>query len=609
MPSFTGTGASWFVVVPDTAAGTVVARRLGGRVLLAYESGRPCLAAGVTDSTRVVVGVGRVGLAVIGEVSVTARRLESHARQMTSVHDADGLADRIAGSFALVALADGVVRVQGTASGVRRVYHAEVETSCGRSRVVSDRAVLLARLTDAPVDIDAVATRMLPRLPAPLSRPMWTGVAAVDPGSAIHLGGQTARLRTWWAVPEAELPLAEGAASFAAALSDAVATRFTHDAVASDLSGGLDSTPLSFLADAAARHRAGSSLITFSQNSNTTQQQDAGYRAAALRHLSGTHVSAEFGELSAWFAGTATPLCGLDEPLPTIRSIARITDTARLLAQHGARVHLTGHGGDEITHLPLSYLHGLARGDRTTFRAHLRAARARKRWGRRACARALADRRDYGTWLADQAALLTGPMPAPNQPDFGWEMPLRLPAWATPAAVDTVARHLRTAADRANALSPVRAQHQTLSTLRANAASYGSLATVTARVGATMCVPYLDDHVITAALAVRLDERASTSVFKPLTVAAMRPHMPPQFLSRVTKDEFSDEFYHGLRAHRDQLADLAQDSLLVRTGLADEAAVARMCAATPVRAGGLDAIGLDVFIALENWLRAQRADP
>lgn len=181
---------------------------------------------------------------------------------------------------------------------------------------------------------------------------------------------------------------------------------------------------------------------------------------------------------------------------------------------------------------------------------------------------------DLSGGLADQAETLSAPL-SRFRPSFGWEQPLRMPDWTTEAATDAVRRQLVTCS--AELYSPLRAQHQSLSSVRSIAASVDGVRILTGRVGAPVHAPYLDDHVVAACLAVRLDQRAVPGAYKPLTRVAMRPVIPAECLERTTKGEFSADIYRGLRRHRDQLLTLLDGSLLVQRGLADAAALRRAC--------------------------------
>ncbi|GAA4640529.1 hypothetical protein GCM10023196_106420 [Actinoallomurus vinaceus] len=599
--------STWFVVLPDSAAGTGARRLLGGGTVLDYVSGRPCLVTASADGangTVVRAQVGVVRLAVIGDTPVTATLLENLAARIDCLEDADVVAARLPGSFHLIAVVGDRVRVQGTASGLRRIFFTRLGGGHGAAVVASDRASVLAALRGAPVDVEALAVRLLGLVPAPLSAPLWEGVSAVPPGSAAHIDPGGLRLRAWWTPPESQVSLGRGAPAFAAALEEAVNARVGPGmVVACDLSGGLDSTPLSFLADAAVRRRDGR-LVTFARAVGDPAHDDAAWAWRALRHLSGEHVRTRPGEPARWFADVATPVRGLDEPMFPLHPLACKTGTAALLAAHGARVHLTGHGGDELTVVPHCYLHDVARTRPSALWPRLRAGRARERWPLWSCLRALADRRTYSEWLADQVRQLTAPEPPMGHPDFGWEMPLRLPAWVSPAAVDAVARRLRVTARDARPYATERAQHQIISNVLRTAPTYAALRDLTGQVGAATHVPFLDDHVMSAALAVRLDHRVVPGVYKALTFAAMRPHVPPECLARTTKADFSADFYDGLRAHRDQVLALADGSLLVEYGLADPAALRDVCTGTPAETGRRS-LPLITFVAVENWLRAQ----
>ncbi|MFB4269985.1 asparagine synthase-related protein [Nonomuraea sp. GTA35] len=589
-----------FAVLPDSAAGEALTETLHGAVVLSYASGRPCLLA-ASPGEIVTAEVGHARLAVIGTCPVTAGRLRRTAARLGCLADTDAVAAALPGSFHLVAVVGGQVRVQGTASGMRRVYYART----GGAVVASGRAALLAALTGAAVDEQALAMRLLMMVPPALAEPLWEGVAMVPPGEAAHIDADGVRLRSWWRAPEPEVPLEEGAPVVRAALEEAVAARIGEGAVvASDLSGGLDSTPVSFLAAATAGQRS-AKLITLALAIDDPEHDDPRWAARARAHLPGEHEVARSGNLPRWFAGAAEVVPGLDEPTRWLRALARDLASSALLAGRGAAVRLTGHGGDEVTLLPACYLHDLARRHPAALWPHLREQRSRARWPLWASIRELADRRPYAAWLADQARTLSAPL-SRFRPDFGWEHPLRLPDWTSEAAKDAVRRQLVTCS--AEPYSPLRAQHLSLSSVRSIAASVDGAQIMTGRVGATVHAPFLDDHVVAACLAVRLDQRAAPGAYKPLTRAAMRPVMPAECLERTTKGEFSADIYQGLRRHRDQLLALLDGSLLVERGLADAAALRRACVRTPAE-GGPGVLALDVFIATENWLRALLAHP
>ncbi|MFI0484436.1 hypothetical protein [Actinomadura sp. 9N215] len=193
--------APWFVAMPDSAAGAATARmvrrRMGAASVVEHPSGRPWLI-GEWAPYRLATGRARHrALAVVGEHDVTADRLDRYAAALTGAGDLDGLDERIPGSVHLVASVAGVVRVQGTVSGLRRVYHCEV----GGVPVAGDNAGVLARLSDAPVNAARLAVCLLyPAIPLPSAwHTMWNGVDAVLPGHCLVLSaGGTVRQAPCW---------------------------------------------------------------------------------------------------------------------------------------------------------------------------------------------------------------------------------------------------------------------------------------------------------------------------------------------------------------------------------------------------------------------------
>ncbi|MEV4174698.1 asparagine synthase-related protein [Nonomuraea sp. NPDC049709] len=596
-------GSEWFAVLPDSAAAqdcaASLAARPGADVALRHASGRPCLIGAFTAGAPVCAVAGPVRVAVIGCCPVTAAGLERRAARLTGLGLADELVAGLPGSFHLVTAVDGEVRVRGDAAGMRRVFH----TSVGASAVAADRADLLAVWHGSEVDLDRLMVRLLQSTSPVLSGSMWRNVHAVPPGYAADLPANgPVRLTRWWRPPEPVMDLWEAAPLVGRALAEAVACRTrAGETIAADLSGGLDSTPLCFLAQSAVQD-GGGRLVTVRTGVDQADHDDEQWASKAARLLTGDHLVLAPGSVPGRYAGVAEPVTGLDEPLGVITTVRRDVAVAALLADHGARVHLTGHGGDEVTFVPPCHLHDLVRARPLSWWSRLREYRALARWPLAASLAALAEHRSYPGWLASQADLLTAPHPLRYRPELGWEGPMRLPSWAHPDVAAALGPMLRRAAADARPLAGRRAQHQIAAVIHDSAADLRQLQRLTARHGAAVHAPYLDTAVIDACLATRLDQRARPGAYKPLTVAAMAGRVPEQCLRRTTKGEFSSTLFEGLRRHRDQLVALADGSRLAALGLADETALRRACLRTPAQAdpGG----DLELFAAMENWLRA-----
>jgi asparagine synthase (glutamine-hydrolysing) len=127
------------------------------------------------------------------------------------------------------------------------------------------------------------------------------------------------------------------------------------------------------------------------------------------------------------------------------------------------------------------------------------------------------------------------------------------------------------------------------------------------RYGVRLAVPYLDDEVFTAALAVDLAERGNPLRYKALLAEAMRPILPAELHDRRTKGHFSAEGIAGVRRNQARLEELCADLRLADLGLVDPAAL-RAAVMGPDPSGRVS-LALERTIATELWLRAVDRSP
>ncbi|MGV9626888.1 lasso peptide isopeptide bond-forming cyclase [Streptomyces sp. NPDC003487] len=595
----TGPGDAYVAVFTDRADAAAVARsftRPGSRTV-PHPSGRPWLVGHWQDEEILTASAGSALLAVLGCCPIGAGELRRRAARLRDLAELDALARSLPGSFHLVGALDGRIRVQGTASGLRLVFHAEI----GGVRVASTRADTLAAVLGADPDVEELAVRLLWPAPYPLfERPMWRAVTAVPPQDALVVGadGRTVRHTRWWTPPEPVRPLAEAAPEIRAALQEAVDARTRQGGVVScDLSGGLDSTSVCFLAA-----RSPARVVASTWPGRDPADTDLSWAKRAMGHLPDVeHV--------VWDAG-ASPLVYddllgiddlLDEPTIGVMDRSRVLHHLPGLAARGSRLHLTGIGGDHVAWCSEAYYHRLSRTRPLLALRQLRGFRALWQWPLGGTLRALADLRPYGKWLADAAGDLRGPLPSSVATGLGWGMAPRLFGWVTVEAERMARRALLDAAATVSPLHPDRGLHSDLEQIRSCSRVIRQWDRMAARAGLPMASPFLDDRVIEACLAVRPAERVTPWRYKPVLTAAMRGIVPEECLRRSTKATASMDAADGLREHRADLLALWEDSRLAGLGLVDGAALRRL-ARRPASPGLSDAI-LYSTIAAEVWLR------
>ncbi|MGW2830212.1 lasso peptide isopeptide bond-forming cyclase [Streptomyces sp. NPDC001286] len=595
----TGPGDAHFAVFTDRADAAAVARsfaRHGSRTL-AHASGRPWLVGHWHDDEVRTAHVGDASVAVVGCCPIDVGELRRRTARLRDLAELGQLARSLPGSSHLVAALDGRTRVQGTASGLRLVFHAEIDGV----RVAATRADTLADALGLAPDVEELAVRLLWPAPYPLfERSMWRGITAVPPEDALVVGadGRTVRHTRWWTPPEPVRPLEEAAPLIRQALEEAVAARTRQGGVvSSDLSGGLDSTSVCFLAD-----RSPARVVAGTWPGRDPADTDLQWAQRAMQHLPDVeHV--------VWDAD-ASPLVYddllgiddlLDEPTIGVMDRSRVLHHLPDLAARGSRVHLTGIGGDHVAWCSEAYYHRLLRTSPLFALRQLRGFRALWQWPLDGTVRALADSRPYGAWLADAARRLRDPSPAPVATALGWGMAPRLFDWVTPRAEHMARRALLDAARTASPLHPDRGVHADLEQIRSCTRVIRQWDRMAARAGLPMASPFLDDRVIEACLAVRPGERVSPWRYKPALSAAMRGIVPEECLRRSNKATASMDAANGLRDHRADLLALWEDSRLEELGLVDGAALRRL--ALRPASHGLSQAVLYSTIAAEVWLR------
>ncbi|GGU87052.1 hypothetical protein GCM10010211_61490 [Streptomyces albospinus] len=600
--------STWFLVLPDTpdkAVEAIVAKaRPHALQSIPHPSDRPWLLGRWPQDTLTVGGVGDANVAVLGEHAVTAveaTRAATAVRTTGSLDVLDRFAAAWPGSFHLLARsADASLRLQGGVVGVRRVFHGRA----GSTAVACDRADVLAELLGASLDEDRLALQLLAMgLPYPLHTvPVWRGVDTVPVGHQLTIGpnGQ-ARTKGWWTPPAPDIPLREGAARFAEALTTAVDVRTRGRSLVSCDLGGLDSTAICCAAVA-----GGAKVVAYTADSRDPLADDTLWARRTVEALGVVeHHVIDADCVPLTFDGLDAFDELLDAPSEMAVDHKRRMSVVRAARECGSGLHLTGIGGDELLSGCVARLHQLVRTHPRIAIRHLRGYRAKYRWSRRRLAGQLVDRRSYPAWMKRVAADLAKPPSPANTPVLQWAEPPRLPHWTTPEAVASVRRQFLAAAPVAEALAPDHGTHRELVAMEALSRFVRHMGQLAGPWGIVCSAPYYDTQVVEAALAVRPWERITPWRYKPLIVEATRGIVPEVSRTRATKANASLEEEAGLREHRARLLALCEDSRLARLGLIDTVALRDWCM-RPLDVETESAL-LHTTVACELWLRSREA--
>ncbi len=548
---------------------------------------------------------------VHGDVSllITGHCLLDGAARAAALADAvrEGDLGQVAawpGAYSAVVLCRGDVTAYADLSDQFPLYYAQRGAEI---LIAADPRALAAAHGRGP---DPLAAAMHIACPAVL--PLWQGrspYAAVSrlPGGAV-LRARPGSVRVQLAaapLPVAGRSLAEGAGLLREALVRAVGTRSAGRQVSADFSGGLDSTTVAFLAAASARPPV--AAVTYHQPLAPAGDLPYAARFAALDERLRLMV-VEGTEHTLPFAGAASQVAA-SEPHPgwlaAGRSLARLT-AAR---ESGARLHLTGEGGDAILLPAPSYLATLVRRGKPLTLLRHSGAYARLRQAAPAALAAQAVRL-AGTTAQRALSGLAGELAGPAVPAGRWTDFI---AWWPPAGVAAswltvpVRRQLAEAAAdpaTARALPPGAgpADLAALTGVRRSGVAQRQLRELAGPLGLEVHAPLLDSAVIRAALSVPAPVRASPWTYKPLLGAALGGLLPAEVLDRRSKGNYSAEQYAGVRAALPALRAQLRDSRLAALGVIEPGAVTavldRMAAGLAVPLGPLN-----MLLATECWLR------
>ena len=588
----------WFVVLADHDSvgplGDALRRHAAGEV--SHPSGRPWLVGRWPEGVLSSGQAGATKIAVVGQHALTSGQLAGAAGRVRTVADLDRVAGSLAGSVHLLASVGGRVRVQGTVTGIRRVFHARV----AGTTVAADRADVLARLLNSGLDEQRLALHLLePPILYPLAgQPVWRGVALLPTDCYLVIDGDGGhRSVRWWKPPAPVMPMAEGAAALRQALSAAVAAR-THgrQLVSCDL-GGVDSTAICSLA---AHQQA--KVVAYTGASPDPLADDVAWAARTVAGLGNVeHHVVPADEMPLVYHGLLRLDDQFDEPCAVAVDRDRWLIIAQRAAARGSGLHLTGFGGDELLYGSIAHLHDLLRTSPMVAVRHLRGFAAKYRWPRGQVLRQLSNNGPYPAWLASVAGTLTVPGSPTGEPLLDWGFRPRLPPWTTPETVAAVQGLIRAEAGNVQPLAGGRGQHRELETMRFISRIARQVDQMATRIGVTLAAPYYDDRVIEAGLAVRPQERVTPWRYKPLIVEAMRGIVPDQSLTRQTKANGTGDEEPGLRRHRAEVLALWEDSRLGRLGLIDAAALRELC--TRPIPPQLQLGVLYQSVACEVWLR------
>lgn len=195
----------------------------------------------------------------------------------------------------------------------------------------------------------------------------YRDVRRLPAGSRLQVEGGVCRVRKYWDFPPPDWiryrKSSEYVEHFAHVFTQAVTDRLRGRSIAMELSGGMDSAAIAAVASASVA-TSGCALRAFTMTTNHffVEDEEGHYAAMVASHLSIPHVQRELGTHSLFERFGSSEL-RTAEP-SAVPHLGLSFDVMAQLSRAGARVLLSGQGGDEVLGHSSAYLAHLMRAGR-----------------------------------------------------------------------------------------------------------------------------------------------------------------------------------------------------------------------------------------------------
>lgn len=484
-----------------------------------------------------------------------------------------------------------------------------VADTAGEAVWFGSRATDVARHAGAGLDPTslAVAVACPESIDLNLGRSMFLGVRQVAEGHLVVIDGAGRRERRHHPLhTDEQATLADQADRLRDALCASIEARTALvGTLTSDMSGGLDSTSLAFLA---AGHTDVAVLTSY--NPDAPVEDDLQRTRRYVRTARGLHhhlVPLAPDQLPYQEIGPAG-----DAPHGSSVAMGPLRSRLAVARALGSDVHLMGEGGDVVVGAPPAYFADLARRGELgrLWRDCVAWARLRGRAPlalfRRALLLGATTRRRALRLLATSLERADSPDPPTWESELiGYWSPPHT-HWLPARTRRRLAQHVRAVADGLSDDDLGVGEVVTLGQLRHQTRTQQVVRAAAAETGVAVHAPFLDTAVVRACLALPARHRADLTVAKPLLRAALTGLVPDAVLARRTKGDYTRDAYQGVRRAAPQLRRLLSESVAADHGLIEpgpvRAALEGAVSGLPTPWGPLNQV-----LAVETWLRGHES--
>ncbi|MBD1372839.1 hypothetical protein IC620_10775 [Hazenella sp. IB182357] len=381
-------------------------------------------------------------------------------------------------------------------------------------------------------------------------------------GFGLHIKNQGNRLFQAWNIDnECYIPFNIAQEKLREELTSSVLLRCNEKKITSDLSGGLDSSTITWIASK--KHPVHSiTLIGKEEDEDCRIAKEIANQNQNIEQtiLSPQEIPAIFTDMRRFYT---------DAPIPFLWSANKIKKKLIWAKKKRSDIHFNGEGGDTVLGADFAYLTDLLhQGKWKTFLTHSVG------WARE---------RAQSPWKWMHNAFYSAFSHSSK--------PKHLADWYTFS--QSIPR-----------MQYSKYLGQSCTLLGIHYLGYVShgLKDLAIKENINLCVPYLDHNVLRICLKVRSEEKMNPNLFKPLLKKAFKEELPDCLLNRNTKGDYTADVYDGMKRNHQFFQNDFKSMYLSDLGLIDlyqfQEAIKRLELGVPVKL-----FYFQQTLALEMWLR------
>jgi len=574
-----------------------------GKVLVRYPSGRPWIVGTQKTQGMIIASTPTLTGVAISGANINKQKLSEQIGSCSSIGSAERIAvDVTLSGGILVIRNENEMRIYGPPHLTRTVFwtrYKEVD-------VISDDQYVLAQLVEFEYDRQVLAARLTNlEVSHPFTNlPIWQGVHGVGPGQCLVIKRDTApRPVKWWQYPDAKESIDHVAEELRGTIRTVVKSKVAgHRIISTDLSGGLDSTTLSFYAS-----ELGVPHYTLFLQAAESSNNDYKWASRAAHKISSRHLEVPYSDVvDPVSVETDISVNNYPEgPTPMSVSIATVPVLEQILAPTGSTIHLNGHGGDALFGEVSSLMWSLLRTSDPRRFSWLWKYRIMNRMPLTAMLRLLFPRRTFDQEIAD---LAERKFRSPNSDFVGYsdwiESPHFHPALTSLVKSEVSAIARRAADSNVCAIHQNRTTNQVLSYLAVHGTTLRRMNNIAC--GIQFESPYLDPRITDVALSLNIADRVMKRPIKPLLARARPPAMSIDYFERLDKGDYTAEMFTQYHQGHDRMRTLfADECILEEIGFIDRQKLLKS-----LNNYSLDGADYGELIELEfaeRWLRSVKA--